>query len=195
MRAAGHSLSPDTQQCYCGQELADLFLHVGSGWLLTEATDAREAVMNDLSLLLCSANRQGRLVETGQAEWRSSPAPCCIKQTLPEDSYSFSDFSDKLHALREQYYETEYNSKGWGWLLGNGRETTRLRVELLILKPPWVNAVTITLSVASLLGFPLPKINANKYKTVSSFPMLFSFTMICLSFLTVSENCWLTWVI
>lgn len=34
MRAAGHSFSPGTQQCYCGsnsgRELADLFLHVGS---------------------------------------------------------------------------------------------------------------------------------------------------------------------
>lgn len=37
-----------------GQELADLFLHVGSGLLLTEATDATEAGMNDLSLL-CSS--------------------------------------------------------------------------------------------------------------------------------------------
>lgn len=62
MRAAGHSFSPGTQQCYCGsaggRELADLFLHVGSCWLLTEATDASGAVMNEWSLLLRSANRQ-----------------------------------------------------------------------------------------------------------------------------------------
>lgn len=55
MRAIGHSFPPGTQQCYCGQELADLFLHVGSGLLLTEVTDASEAAMNDLSLLLWAA--------------------------------------------------------------------------------------------------------------------------------------------
>lgn len=57
MRFAGHSFSPGTQQCYCGsnsgQELADLFLHVGSGWF----SDATEAVMNDSSLLLSSGRQ------------------------------------------------------------------------------------------------------------------------------------------
>ncbi len=56
MRAAGHSFSPGTQRSYCdsnsGGELADLFLHVGSGWLSTVNTDTTEAVMNDLSLFL-----------------------------------------------------------------------------------------------------------------------------------------------
>lgn len=41
-----------------GQELANLFLHVGSGSLLTEATDVTEAVMNDLCLLVCSVRLQ-----------------------------------------------------------------------------------------------------------------------------------------
>lgn len=53
-----------------GHELADLFLHVGSGLLLMEATDATEAVMNDLSLLFWSAKRwqwagNGRQRQTG----------------------------------------------------------------------------------------------------------------------------------
>lgn len=42
-----------------GQELADLFLHVGSGLLLTEVTDATEAGMNDLSLLFSPGQQNG----------------------------------------------------------------------------------------------------------------------------------------
>lgn len=62
MRAAGHSSSSVTQQCYrgsaCARQLADLFLHAGSGCRrMTEATNTSEAAMNDLSLLLWSEYR------------------------------------------------------------------------------------------------------------------------------------------
>lgn len=57
----------ETEQCYCGQELANLFLHAGSGWLLTEATDASEAVMNNLSLLSRSTNRRQLTGMAGRA--------------------------------------------------------------------------------------------------------------------------------
>ncbi len=66
----------------------------------------------------------------------------CIKQTPCQDSYSYSDFLGKLHAQKEQYYETKWNSKGWGWVLGNGRETTGLRVELLIVNLHYLNRLS-----------------------------------------------------
>lgn len=78
-------------------------------WLLTEATDASEAVMNDLSLLLWSANRRQLTGMAGGGRNRENDDPLsrCIKQTPHQDSYSYSDFLGKLHAQKEQYYETK----------------------------------------------------------------------------------------
>lgn len=78
-------------------------------WLLTEAADGREAVMNDWSLLLWSANRRQLTGMAGRDRNRESDDPLfrCIKQTPCQDSYSYSDFLGKLHAQKEQYYETK----------------------------------------------------------------------------------------
>lgn len=64
MRTAGLSRGSGTEQCYCGsacgQDLADLFLHPGSGWLLTKV------VMNNFSLLFRAANRRQLTRQAGR---------------------------------------------------------------------------------------------------------------------------------
>ena len=83
MRAAGHSCSPrNNNATVSGQQLADLFLHVGSD-LLFEATDRTEADMNDLCLLFSSSehkwSQQTRNGWQRQARETAAPHSSCIK--------------------------------------------------------------------------------------------------------------------
>lgn len=92
MRAAGHSCSPrNNNATVSGQQLADLFLHVGSD-LLFEATDRTEADMNDLCLLFSSlpvstngVNKQ-EMAGRDRLERLLLLSPVVLKQTPHQDS-------------------------------------------------------------------------------------------------------------
>lgn len=116
MRAAAHSLS-------FRETTTPLCMRVGwprpACWLWAVADDCYRGCSNRLVSSPPVSYGQERAVETRHG------------QTPQQGSNSCGDSSCKRHTQRRQYYETQSNSKGWGWVLGNGRETTGLRVELL----------------------------------------------------------------
>lgn len=81
--------------------------------------------MNDSSLLPWSANR--RQLTGGAGRGRAEPVTIlsclCIRQAPRRGSYSYSDaWSSSTHSQGS----IMKHSKGWGWLLGNGRETKKI---------------------------------------------------------------------
>lgn len=80
--------------------------------------------MNDSSLLPWSANR--RQLTGGAGRGRAEPVTIlsclCIRQAPRRGSYSYSDaWNSSTHSQGS----IMKHSKGWGWLLGNGRETKK----------------------------------------------------------------------
>lgn len=131
MNSAAHFRSSGIQQYYCGsacgRDLADLFLHVGSGRLLTQSTDASEAIMNDLSLRFPTTNRR-QLTGTARRDkpkWMTVLSPLVLSRLLAGTAAPIvTPRVSHTHTEKKAVLWNQLKQQGVGLSLGNGRERT-----------------------------------------------------------------------